>query len=463
MLYHVKKKGFPLQMAIPTTQNLSAGRVPTQLLAFSWPLVLTNFLQILHGVTDLLLTGRFLGKTAMSAVTIGGQSVLFLTTFSLGLAAGGQILVAQLHGAKKPKEQSGATTSLFLLSLLIGLCVALLGFFLAPLALRFLQTPEDALEGALHYMQITSLGLLFTFLYNAIAGSLRGRGDSRRPLLFSAVSTALHIALGFLFLGRWSWGIPGLALAFVIAQGSAVLLGAVSLFQTRHEFGFSLHPKTLLSSYKTLGQILKIGVPFGLQMGLLNLSNLFITRLVNPFGIAASAALGAGSRITNLLTVPMMAIGNGASTMIGQSLGAEKPRRAAATVRWALIYTLLFVSLTTSLTLLFPAALLRLFTTETEVIQIGTIYLTTLVWGYAGHALHTSFNAPILGSGMTGRSLFAAGAEALIGRVALTWLFSSLWMLPGIFIAQAIAPYLAATLSLTFFFSGRWKKHLIES
>jgi len=444
-------------MAIPAAQNLSTGRVSTQLLTFAWPLVCTNFLQTLHGVTDIILTGRFLGKTAISAVTIGGQSTLFLTTFSLGLAAGGQILIAQLRGAEKPKEQHEATIALFILSLMIGVLAALLGFFLAPFILRLLQTPEEAFAGALQYMQITSMGLVFIFLYNAIAAVLRGQGDSRRPLLFAAISTALHIALGLLFVSAWSMGILGTALAFVIAQAAAVLLGLRNLLKAQRKSCFTSRPKSLLPSCKTMIQILKIGVPFGFQMGLLNLSNLFITRLVNPYGVAASAALGAGSRITNLFTIPMMAIGNGTSTMIGQSLGAKKPRRASSAVRWALIYTLIFVSLTTASTLLFPRALLRLFTSEAEVIQIGTVYLTTLAWGYAGHALHTSFNAPILGAGMTRHSLLAAGAEALIGRIALTWIFSIYWTLPSIFLAQAIAPYLAAALSFAFFLSGQWK------
>lgn len=442
-------------MATPVAQDLSTGRVSTRLLAFTLPLVLTNFLQTLHGVTDILLTGRLLGKTAMSAVTIGGQSTLFLTTFSLGLAAGGQILIAQLKGAEKRKEQSEATIALFTLSLGIGILVALLGFFIAPPALRLLQTPEDAFAGALQYMRITSIGLVFTFLYNAIAGALRGRGDSRRPLWFAVIGIGLHIALGILFVGAWSMGIPGAALAAVIAQAGAVLLGAFFLRK-------AYRSKVLLPPLRTLIQILKIGVPFGLQMGLLNLSNLFIVRLVNPYGVAASAALGVGSRITNLLIVPMLAIGNGASTMIGQSLGAQKPRRATAAVRWALIYTLIFVSLTTASTLLFPAVFLGIFTSEAEVIRIGTVYLTTLAWGYTGHALHTSFNAAILGAGMTSHSLLAAGAEALIGRIALTWLCSAYWMLSGIFLAQAIAPYLAAALSFAFFLSGRWKHHRLS-
>jgi len=132
-------------------------------------------------------------------------------------------------------------------------------------------------------------------------------------------------------------------------------------------------------------------------------------------------------------------------------------------LRLAVEVNLVFLSFTTSLSLQVPTTLLRLFTAEAEVIQVGTLYLTTLAWGYAGHALHTSFNAAILGSGMTNRSLLAAGAEAFIGRILLTWLFSSFWMLPGIFLAQTIAPYLAAVLSLAFFLSGSWKKHRLNS
>ena len=442
--------------------NLTTGSPPKRLAAFVWPLVLANFLQTIHGVADILLVGRLLGKTAMSAVTIGGQSTLFLATFSLGLTAGGQILIAQLKGAGKSEEQCQAMGALLTLSLCVGIMAALLGFFCASPALRFLQTPEAAFMEALQYMRITALGLVFVFLGNAVAGALRGLGDSRRPLLFAAVAVGLHVGLGILFVGLWDMGVLGAAWSAVLAQGIAAFLGVCVLFAKRCGLDCDFRFRSLFPAPGKLAQILKIGVPFGVQMGLLNLSNLFIIRLVAPHGVAASAALGAGSRVTNLFTVPMMAIGNGASTMVGQSLGAKQAERAVSAVRWALVYTLGFVAITAALSLLFPGPLLRLFTDDAEVVAIGVQYVTTLAWGYAGHALHSGFNSAVLGAGLTLRSLVATGAEALLGRVALTRLFSIFWALSGIFAAQAIAPYLAAALSCAFFFSGRWKRHRLR-
>jgi len=134
--------------------------------------------------------------------------------------------------------------------------------------------------------------------------------------------------------------------------------------------------------------------------------------------------------------------------MVGQNLGAGRPERAGAAARWAVLYTLTFAFVTTTLTLLFPASLISLFTDDAEVLQIGVQYLNTLAWGYAGHALHSGFNTAILGAGLTLYSLAAAGTEALLGRMGLTFAFSALFGLTGIFTAQAIAPWLAAGLSL---------------
>ena len=443
--------------------DLTQGSLPRLLALFSWPMVLTNLLQTLYSLADVIIVGRFIGPAAMSAVTVGGQAGLFFVAFSMGLTAGGQILIAQLKGAKKKNEQGQTMTALFILSLFVGIALSILGFSLARPVLHFLQTPQEAFEGALSYMRLTSLGLVFVFLYNAIAGTLRGLGDSRWPLLFAAVAAALHIGLGLLFVGLFSMGIPGAALATVIAQATAVLLGLLTLFLRRREFDFKLRLKQFLPTHEPVWNILKIGLPFGLQMGLLSLSNLFITRLVNPYGLEASAALGAGSRISNLLTVPMMAIGNGASTIIGQSMGAKLPDRVSPTVRCALVYTLGFTALTTALSLLLPAQLLRLFTQDPKVLEIGVLYLTILAWGYMGHALHASFNAVALGIGFTAYSLLAAATEALAGRMGLTFLFSRLFDLPGLFAAQAIAPYLAAALSFAYWLSRRWRhRQLVE-
>ncbi|MCL2563360.1 MAG: MATE family efflux transporter [Oscillospiraceae bacterium] len=444
--------------------DLSQGKIPRILAKFAWPLVLTNLLQTLFTLTDVLLAGRLIGPEAMSAVTIGGQSTLFLLTFSLGLTAGGQILIAQLKGAKQTEAQNRAAKSLFVLSLTVGIAAAALGFFLTPAALRLLQAPAEAVEGARQYMRITSIGLPFVFVYNAAAGILRGLGDAKRPLIFAAVSAVLHLGIGLLFVGPLSTGISGLAIATVTAQAVAAVSGAAYLCIRHRKSQSANSPPAAEWQAKPDGavsRILKIGLPFGLQMCLLNLSNLFIIRLVNPYGVAASAALGVGSRVTNLLIIPMLAIGNAASTVAGQNLGAGKPERAAAAVRWALVYTLGFVTVTTTLTLLFPAQFVNIFTSDPNVTQIAIQYLTIFAWCYVAYALHASFNAAILGAGLTIYSLSAAGVEVLLGRIGLTWAFSFIWGLSGIFTAQAIAPYLAAVLSIIYYFTIRWRKTML--
>lgn len=438
--------------------DLTKDNIPRLLARLAWPMVLTNLLQTLFTLTDVLLAGRLLGADTMGAVTVGGQSILFLTTFSLGLTAGGQILIAQLKGAGETQGQGQAAGALFVLSLSVGTGVALAGFFFAAPILQFLQTPEAALADATQYMKLTSLGLVFTFAYHAVAGVLRGLGDAKSPLVFAAVATVLHLGLGFLLAGVWTLGVLGLALATVIAQGAAALLGAVTLYVRRHRFVFDFRPRSFLPPLQKIRQVLQIGVPFGLQMGLLQLANLFITRLVTPHGVAATAALGAGSRVTNVLVMPMLAIGNAASTIAGQNLGANQPDRANQAVRWALVYTLGFATLTMTLTLTVPARLIDLFTDDPEVLQIGVRYLSILAWCYVGHALHSGFNSAILAAGLTFYSLLAAAGEGLLGRMGLTWLFSGFWGLPGIFIAQTIAPYLSAILSFYFWKQGRWRQ-----
>ncbi|MCL2827537.1 MAG: MATE family efflux transporter [Oscillospiraceae bacterium] len=443
--------------------DLTHGSIPHLLAVFSWPLVLTNLLLTSHGLIDMLLAGRFVGADAMSAVTVGGQAILFLITFSMGLAAGGQILIAQLKGADQRSEQSQAVGALFSLSLIAGLAVAVLGFFSAESVLRLLKTPPEAMAGAVTYMRITALSLPFAFLYNAIAGILRGLGDSLRPLLFAASAATLHGGLGLLLMGPFSMGIHGAALATAISQATLALLGVLNLFFRRQGFVFDFRPKSFIPAWDKFRQILKIGVPFGLQMGLLQGSGLVIARLVNPFGVAASAALGAGSRIVGLVTIPLMGIGNGASTIIGQSVGAGKPERVSPAVRWALVYTLGLTAITAALTLLFLAPLIGIFTQEPEVIQIGVHYLTFLAWSYAALSLHSSFNAVVLGVGFSLYSLLAAGAETLVGRIGLAYLFSLWWGLSGIFAAQAIAPYLAVAISLPYYIFGQWRdRKLVE-
>lgn len=436
--------------------NLTKGSVPKLLLLFSLPLVLTNFLQTIHLMLDLLLLGRALGADAIGAVAVGGQSILLLSTFSIGLSAGGQILIAQKRGAKEEEQETNIEKATLTLSLLAGIFFSLFAYFAAGVILNLLQTPPEAFDKAKEYMQVLSLGLLATFLYQGVAGVLRGRGEARLPLLCMAIATGIHLLLGLLFVFVFSWGMTGAAISGIIGQSIATVLGLFFLWKKGKKP--SPKSKTILPNPGTCLQIVKLGLPFGLQMGLLQLANVFVIRLIAPFGISAVSALGVSARVTNMLTLPMMAIGNAASSMIGQNLGAKEISRAKAVIGFTKLYTLSFIGVTTVVTLLFPAPLLQLFTDDPQVISIGSVYLRILSASYLAHALHSIFNAPLLASGKTSYSLYAAGAEGLLGRILLTWVFSNTWGLTGIFIAQAISSYLGSFL-LWFYY----RKHNLET
>ena len=425
------------------TIDLTKGKVARQLLSFSLPLIITNFLQTIHLMLDALLVGRALGVNAIGAVAVGGQSILFFTTVSMGIAAGGQILIARYRGAKDSSSQEKVQRASLFLALCSGITLTILAYFGAPFFLSLLNTPADTLEDAIRYMQLLSLGLIFTFLYQAVAGILRGLGNAKQALIFAGVATGLHLLLGIVLVFVFSFGILGAAVSAVVGQAIATVY-SLWFVQKKIVQKESFKRKQYLPELKTCIEIIKVGLPFGLQMGVLHLANIFIIRLIAPFGTAAVSALGVSARVTNVLTLPMMAIGNGASSIIGQSLGAEKPKRVKETIFWTKIYTLIFISITTALTLLLPRQLLQFFTNDQNAIEIGVIYLSILAFAYLAHALHSIFNAPLLASGKSKYSLYAAGAEGILGRILLTWLFSNIWGLYGIFVAQLLSVYLGS-------------------
>lgn len=437
--------------------NLTSGPVFKTIVKFCWPLMLANLLLTLYNLTDMMMAGRFIGKEAMSAVSAGGQMTYLLTTLSMGLAAGGQILASQQKGAGLPNKIPETAGSLFIFSAVSGILFSFGGFMLTGTVLKLLNTPPEAFDQAVLYMKIASWSLMFVFGHNAISGLFRGLGESRIPLYIAAVSAILNLAANFIFLKFLKTGILGIALGGIISQCASFVLAFTLLYKNRGKLGFEL--RQLRPSTVTLLKILKIGIPFGTQLAVVSLANMYITAEVNHFGVSASAALGAGVRFTNLLTVPMMAAGNGASTMIGQSMGSGNPVRASKAVKCALAFMLCISAISIALCQFWPQKLIGMFHDDKEVIETGALYLRTVSWSFIGHSCHSAFNAAALGVGFSAYSLFASVSEALLGRVLLTYLLGKALGLCGIFLAQAASPYISGFISGVYYYSGRWKRH----
>lgn len=441
--------------------DLTKGPVLRTLAKFCWPLVLANLLQTMYSITDMIMSGRFIGETAMSAVSAGGQLSYLLTTLSMGLAAGGQILISQQKGADKDTQKS--VGSLLVFSSSSGILLSVTGFFLARTVLNLINTPPEAFDQAVLYMKITSWGMFFVFCQSSVSGLFRGLGCSSIPLYISAASTALNLALDYVFLKLLKLGISGISLATVLSQGLSFLLALVLLYKSRERLAFDFRVKLLQPDWGITRDILKIGLPFAAQLAIVSISNMYITSGVNSYGVTASAALGAGVRITNLLTVPMMAAGNGASTMVGQSMGANDHDRAAKAVKIALFFMLCISAATVALCQFLPETLVGIFKSGDGIVESGAEYLRTVSWCFFGHCCHSAYNAAALGVGFSTYSLFSSSSEALLGRVLLTFFLGNLLGLNGIFVAQAISPYISGAISGAYYYSGKWKKHKLLS
>lgn len=402
-----------------------------------------------------------MGKEAMSAISAGGQLAFFLTALSTGLAAGGQILVSQQTGASDSRAIRETAGSLLISSAIAGTLLSALGYIITRPVLNVLSTPPEAFDQALEYMKLTSFGIIFVFLYNSLSALFRGMGDSKRPLYFVLAATIINVLLNYIFLAIIPIGIRGIALSTVISQALSFVIALISLYKNRKTIGFETKIRELRLRLCRLWAITKIGIPFGAQLSVINLANMYISSGINSYGVAPSAALGAGVRVTSVLLVPMMAVGNGATTMVGQSMGAGKPEIAGKVIKCSLVITLVISAFTVALCQLMPVTLIGLFHSDKAVLRIGVSYLTTVSWCFIGYSCHSAYNAAALGVGFSAYSLFSSATEALLGRVLLTWLLGSIWGLEGIFISQAASPYISALIAAIYYYSGRWKKRTI--
>ena len=209
--------------------DLTGGSVAKQLFKFCVPFLLSNLLQALYNVADMFIVGQFDGSAGISGVSNGGNVTLLIINFITGLAVGATVLVAQHVGAKRHEEAQKTVSTVFTLMAVSGVVISVLMAFLSEPIMILMQTPEESFSQALDYVQICSYGIVFTFLYNAISGVMRGLGDSKHPLIFVAIACFVNIALDFVFVGWFKMSAAGAAWATIISQAISVIISVIYL------------------------------------------------------------------------------------------------------------------------------------------------------------------------------------------------------------------------------------------
>ncbi len=438
--------------------DLTQGSVTKKLIRFSLPFLLSNLIQALYSVADMLIVGWFRGDTAISGVSLGSQITMLVTNLVVGFTVGGTVLISQYFGAKKHRDVNEAIGTLF--SLLIGASVLLTAVFmlLADPLLTLLKTPKEAFVEAHSYLFICLCGTIFIFGYNAVSSILRGLGDSKSPFWFVMIACVANIGLDFLFVGALGRSSDGAALATVIAQAISLVLSIIWLI--KRGFSFDFKPKSFIPKMDKVKLIFKLGLPSSIQNTISSISFMLMTALANNYGgVDASTAIGVVGKFNSFAILPAIAMSSSVSSMAGQNIGAGYFDRAKKTMWIAIRISFAISAVIFVLVQLFPEYIIRIFTDTPGVIELGIDYMRAFAFDYLLVAFFFCFNGLIIASGHTVFSLINGVLCSILLRMPVAWLLGYVFDfgMTGIGAGAPAATLGSIILCGWFIFSGRWK------
>ena len=351
-------------------EPMTSGTIWKRLTFFALPLFLGNLFQQLYNTVDSLIVGNFLGSSALAAVSSSGSLIFRLIGFLSGIAGGAGVVVARLFGAEDNEGVQRAVHTTVAFGLVAGVAMTALGVLLSPQILIWMDTPESVLPQSITYLRIYFAGSLFFVMYNIFVGILQAVGDSRHPLYYLIVSSLVNLVLDLVFIAGLGCGVGGAAAATVISQIVSAVLCLLQLARSREAYG--LRWREVRFHKGMLGQVLRLGVPSGVQNSIINFANVIVQSNVNAFGEMAMAGYGAYTKVEGFAFLPITSFAMALTTFIGQNLGAKEFERAKKGARFGILTSMLLAELIGVVIFLLAPHLIAAFDSTPEVIAFGT-------------------------------------------------------------------------------------------
>lgn len=315
--------------------DMLGGSVPRNLLRFALPLMMASMLQQAFNTADVIVVGKFVGDTALAAVSSNTSLINLLVNVFICLSIGTNADIANAIGRSDPRRVEQTVHTGLLLGLLGGIFLAVAGWFAAPILLGWMGTPDTIIDQAVLYLRIYLLGTPAGLVYNFGASALRGNGDTRRPLNFLTISGLVNVLLNLFFVIALHWGVAGVAAATSISQAVSAFLVLRCLSQETGPLHFD--PRSLRIVPTSLGRICSVGVPAACQGLVVSLSNTVIQSSVNSLGEVFMAASGASSNIEGFVWLAMNTFHQTSLTFVSAARGAGKLRRTDKLLSWNLL------------------------------------------------------------------------------------------------------------------------------
>lgn len=434
--------------------DFTTGPILKPLIIFSAPIMLANLLQTSFQIVDSLWVGNILGAEALGAVAIATTILVTILSFILGLNNAALTILSQQHGRKDDEGLKRYLNAFIVIMTVMSVVFAVIGYIFAESLLGIIGTPDAILDMTASYLQISLLGMFFLFGYNFINTVFRALGDSKTPLRIVFIAVILNAVLSPLFMIVFDLGIQGAALATVGSQTIAFLY-SVYLAVKRKLVPFKM--PSIPARYE-VGLILKLGIPAGLQMGVIHAGIAAILSVVTQFGADSVAGFSAAQRLDSLIMLPAMALGTAVNAMAGQNIGIQQWSRVKQIARYAALYNFGLMLSVAAVVIIFAEAGIRMFIQDEAAVEFGTNYLRIVALCYPFLGLNFVLNGIVRASGAMYQVLILNIISFWILRYPLSALFASYFRETGVGMGMGVSFIISSIFAYLYYKFGKWRE-----
>ena len=378
-------------------RDMTTGSPYRHMVSFALPTLLSQIFQQLYNTADTFIVGKFLGTDALAAVSSSGTLIFLMISFFAGTASGAGVTISRYFGAGDHEKMSRAIHTNVAFALVTGVFLSIVGVALTPIFLVWMKTDPEVLPQAIEYFRYYFGGIITVVMYNSLRGVMNAVGDSRRPLWYLIFSSILNVVLDVLFLGVFHWGVWSAAAATVISQAASVVLCCTHLLKKGNIYTVEI--RKIRFHWDMLREILRYGIPAGVQNSVIALANVLVQTQINSFEKFATAAYGIYAKIEGFAFLPINSFTMAITTFIGQNLGAKKHDRAKQGARFGILAAVLMTALIGLLFYLLAPQLIGLFDSTPAVVELGVRQARTITLFYGLLAFSHSVAAVCRGAG----------------------------------------------------------------
>lgn len=435
--------------------NMTEGSPKRLILKFAYPILLSQLLQQLYNTVDAAIVGRALGKQALAAVTSSGTLIFLLISFFVGTTMGASVIISRYFGAKDEDNMSKAIHTNVVLGLICGVVLTVVGIWFTPTILRWMGTDPAVLPSSITYFRWYFVGGLSIVMYNTFRSIMNAVGDSKRPLYYLMVSAVLNIILDLLFVVVLRFGVGGAALATTISQTVSAILCLISLLREKASCKISV--KKLKIHPPLVKEIVRFGLPSGVQNSVIAFANVIVQSFINGFGQDAMAAYGSHAKVEGFAFLPITCFTMALTTYISQNLGAKKYDRAKQGARFGIIASILIAEAIGVLIYFLSPYLLQIFIDDPAVLALGVRQARTMCLFYCLLAFSHCIAAICRGAGKAVVPMIVMLAVWCVIRIAYIYIVMHFTKEIGwIYWAYPITWGISSIIYLIYFLASDW-------